>query len=290
LFYGTRFFDELFLIPFARLLRIPVIRERGEYPFLDRSGFVKKLKAHLYEKFIDRLFDGMIFVTKFLRDYYKPLMGKNAKYIIVPTIVDMARFESIAHDENRGKYIAYCGDPSGNKDGVPILLEAFSLIAAKHPNIRLYIMGDNTTHDILPKLSKRAEQLNIDKRVVFTGQVSREQIPDYLCNAHILALARPSSLQSQGGFAAKIGEYLSTGNPVVVTDVGEIAEFLCDGENAFITRPDSANAFADKLDYALANPELARKVGQRGKEVAEKFFCYKVYGQKIIDFIHELNI
>ena len=49
----------------------------------------------------------------------------------------------------------------------------------------------------------------------------------------MLVLARPDNIQAKGGFPTKLGEYLATGNPVVVTKVGEIPNYLIDGVNAF---------------------------------------------------------
>ena len=54
-----------------------------------------------------------------------------------------------------------------------------------------------------------------------------------------MALARPTNKQAEGGFPTKLGEYLATGNTVVVTNVGEIGEFLHDKVNAFVSDPDS---------------------------------------------------
>jgi glycosyltransferase involved in cell wall biosynthesis len=114
-------------------------------------------------------------------------------------------------------------------------------------------------------------------------------MPKYLCNAAVLALARPTSLQAQYGFPTKLGEYLATGRPVVVTDVGEIGKFLRDGENAYIVQPNNAEAFAAKLDYVLANYETAKRVGSKGKETAIVNFDCHTHGKRIVDFIRTLK-
>ena len=62
--------------------------------------------------------------------------------------------------------------------------------------------------------------------IVFTGIVSAADIPQILKNAAVLALDRPDSLQAQCGFPTKLGEYLLTENPVIVTKVGDIPLFL----------------------------------------------------------------
>ena len=290
LFYSTYALHEILFTLLARCLRTPVIIERGEYPFRDRTTFRKKLRAYWHERFEVRLYDGMIFITRFLENYYKPLMKKDTKYIRVPILVEMSRFEGAVSADSNGKYIAYCGDPSGNKDGVPTLIEAFSMLAEKYSDLRLYIIGDSGHKNVLPNLKEQARKLNIEDRVIFTGRISREEMPQYLCNATILALARPTSLQAQGGFPTKLGEYLATAKPVVVTDVGEIAEFLRDGESAFIAEPDSVISFADKLDFVLSNPELANRVGRVGRELAKRHFHYALYGSRIEAFIDSLFV
>jgi glycosyltransferase involved in cell wall biosynthesis len=287
LYYGTGGLYELPCTILAKCTNILVVKEKSEYPFLDRTKLLNKIKAYIHEHFEVKLYDGMLIISKSLESYYKPLMRKRARYLMVPILVDASRFENGGKAATNEKYIAYCGDPSGNKDGVPILLEAFSLIAKKHPAVKLYIIGDSHRKDVLPALQKKVEKLNIGDRVVFTGKVNPEEMPKYLCNAAVLALARPTSLQAKYGFPTKLGEYLATGKPVVVTDVGEIADFLRDGESAYIAPPDNAMAFAAKLDYVIDNYETAQEVGVQGKTVALKNFNYKNHGKRIAEFIQQ---
>jgi glycosyltransferase involved in cell wall biosynthesis len=289
LFYSTTTLNEILFTFYARFLNIPVIIEKSEYPFVDRSTLCKKTIAYLHEKYINKLFDGIIVITKYLEKYYKPLIRKDAKSILVPILTDISRFEGHIFSHSNDEYIAYCGDPRGNKDGVPILIEAFSILSKKYETIKLYIIGDALGTNVLQDLKNLAKKSNIENRVVFTGTVTRDKIPEYLCNASILALARPTSLQAKGGFPTKLGEYLATGNPVVVTKVGEIPDYLKDGESAFLAEPDSAEAFAEKLDFVLSHPEVAKRVGLKGREVALKYFNYKTQAKRIIYFIDKLN-
>jgi glycosyltransferase involved in cell wall biosynthesis len=127
--------------------------------------------------------------------------------------------------------------------------------------------------------------LNMKGRIIFLGQLPRTDIPKYLTNAKILALARPQSIVSDAGFPSKLTEYLATGKPVVVTSVGDIPVYLEDNKNAFLSKPDSVDAFADKLDYVLSNYEFAQQVGEKGKELTETIFNYNFQAKRIIDFI-----
>ena len=289
LFYGTGAIYELFATGLAKILKAPVIRERSEYPFFDRTIFTNKIRALFHERIQVKLYDGMFIISKALENYYKVLIKKNTRYLMIPILVDTSRFENIKASNIYGKYIAYCGDPAGNKDGVPILIEAFSKIVSKHPEHKLLIIGDSTDKSILPNLKALVQKLNIAEKVSFTGKIPAEDMPGYLCNASVLALARPRNIQAAYGFPTKLGEYLSTGNPVVVTDVGEIGEFLTDSETAYISEPDSPEKFAAKLDQALTDPQRARIVGLSGKAVAVNNFSYGKHGQRMVKFIIDLN-
>lgn len=291
LLYSNSFFNIIFFYFVSRFLKIRYIQEKSEFPFvLNKKSIIGKLYANFYVNHIYKLFDGMIIMTNPLIQYFKTRIRKDTKLAHIPMTVEGERFinNKIKINE-KSKYIAYCGSPSGNKDGVPILIKAFSIISKKYPNIKLYIIGDTPGTNVLQDLKNLAKKLNIEHKVVFTGTVTRDNMPEYLCNASILALARPTSLQAKGGFPTKLGEYLATGNPVVVTKVGEIPDYLKDGESAFLAEPDSAEAFAEKLDYVLSHPEIAKSVGLKGREIALKYFNYKTQAKRIINFIDKLN-
>jgi hypothetical protein len=58
--------------------------------------------------------------------------------------------------------------------------------------------------------------------------------------------------------------------------------------NAFVAEPDSATAFAEKLDFILSNTAIAQQVGLSGREVALSTFTYKVQSKRIVEFIAQL--
>lgn len=280
----------IYFFVITKLLSITYIQEKSEFPFvLRKRSLLGRFYAKLYTSYAYKAFDAILVMTKPLKKYFQNKIRRNSKLLLVPMTVEPERFQKCYHSSKQPNYIAYCGSPSGNKDGVPILIEAFSIISKKYKTIKLYIIGDTPGTNVLIEMKNLAKKFQIENEVIFTGTVSRDKIPEYLYNASILALARPKSLQSYGGFPTKLGEYLSTGNPVVVTKVGEIPDYLKDCENAFISDPDSVEAFAEKLDYVLSHPDLAKRTGQKGREIALKHFNYKAQAIKIINFINELN-
>ena len=101
-------------------------------------------------------------------------------------------------------------------------------------------------------------------------------------------LARPNSIQAQFGFPTKLGEYLMTAKPVVVTSTGEIPCYLQDNEHAYIALPDDDISLSEKLREALRFPDKSLTIGRNGKKQALKYFNNKHETKKILDFIDRL--
>ena len=278
----------LYLI--CKIKNIPFLREKSEFPFnLKTNSSVKLFFARIYNKFIFRLCDGLIIMTNPLNDYFADKVKKSCRRIVMPMTVDNTRFQNVEVKNIYGDYIAYCGDIGGNKDGVESLINSFSLIEDDCPDLTLLLIGDSKEIDAFENLKKLVERLSV-KNIVFTGRVDRDIIPELLCNAKVLVLARPNSLQSAGGFPTKLGEYLSTGNPVLVTAVGEIPFYLKDNENAFLVEPDNNRAFAEKLFFILNNYEMAKEVAKKGQKLSETTFNYKYQSKRLQEFlINEFN-
>jgi glycosyltransferase involved in cell wall biosynthesis len=230
----------------------------------------------------------MFCISDYLIDFYKKRGFDQHKLFLVPSTVDTERFNKQINSPLDYSYILYCGSLTILKDGVNILIESFKKISDMYPEINLVLIGkgDSVSDEIMIK--DLVVNLNIEKRVIFLGQLPRTEIPAYLCNAKILALARPESIVADAGFPSKLTEYLATGNPVVVTRVGEIPQYLTDYETAFLTEPGSINAFANKLDYVLNNYESAKRIGINGKELTSTIFNYNFQSKRMITFIKSL--
>lgn len=270
----------------AKVKGIKLLQEKSEFPFvLKNKSLVGVLYAKFYVNTTYKLFDGLIIMTTPLMEYFKDKVKKTGKLFLMPMTVDSTRFSAITKDLTAGNYIAYCGDIGGNKDGVENLISSFNLLKNKYSNWKLLIIGGSTSIEE-EKIKAFSHKLEIPN-LVFHGRALREEIPQLLVNAKILVLARPSSLQSTGGFPTKLGEYLSTANPVIVTKVGEIPYYLTDNKNAFLVEPDNIEEFAKRIEYVIENYDEAKKVGLEGEKLALTVFNYKYQSQRLQIFLNE---
>lgn len=241
-------------------------------------------REHAFLKSI-RWIDCFAVMTQTLLEYYKTSAKSSAAFIHLPMTVDISRFDTINRTLEQEKYIAFAGSFDNKKDGLDILIESFGRLHTKYPNWKLKIAG--FYHKDMEIQKQLILKLGITEKVEYVGVLAKEQIPQFLINASILALARPDSHQAQGGFPTKLGEYLATKNPVCVTSVGEIGDYLNDNISAFLAIPGNVDSFTNALNRAMSDQYNAKKVGLKGYEVARANFDKDVQAKRLYNFLIE---
>jgi len=289
--YGTTFPFNHLLGKYAKAFKLKVVNEQTEFPVVNSyKSIFRKLYTDYFLNNISKNFNALVVISETLRKFYSSKVDRTFKVIVVNMIVDPTRFENRPENTSliKGKYIAYAGRLDGDKDGVSSLIQAFALVSHHFSDYSLVIIADNSDTKLVKILTENIEN-SIKEKIIFTGRIERKKIPTYLNNAELLCLARPDSLQARGGFPTKLGEYLATGKPVVITNTGEISKFIKDGANGFIAETNEPKVFAQKLDEALSNLEYAKTLGLEGKKLVEKEFNYKVQSKLLLDLFENLT-
>lgn len=261
--------------------------ERGEIPFFSSRKTLSYLIQERLGLWVTRRATGMLVQTHSLKDFYSGYGVRNIE--VINMFVDESRFSDVV-PENHGEYIAYCGTICKNKDGVDDLIRAFRIVHRRFPDYKLYLIGafEKLYGDEM-FIRNLVAELGLESHIVFTGRVAPERIPALLSGANILALSRPINNQTSYGFPTKLGEYLITGHPVVLTPVGEIGRHLRDGVNCIFAPPGDYAAFAEKLIWAISNPSEANAIGAAGKEVVNSSFSIPAQTGRAIDFIRKVS-
>ena len=270
---------------FAGIDGVKVYYEVTESPLVSLPG-TNLYKPSLSEYLDDcRKMDGIIVISQKLKSYFIEQGIAAEKLSVINITVDSKRFEGVTKDSSSGRSIVYCGSVSNNKDGVDRLIKAFAAICKKHSDVHLCLLGKASSADVKNSNEELIRHLKIEDRVSMPGRVAFSDMPQWLVNATVLALDRPNNIQAEYGFPTKLGEYLLSGNPVVVTAVGDIPLFLKDKESALIANPDDNDEFAEKLDWALSHPEEGQMIGERGREIALSQFNYLTETKKLVEIL-----
>lgn len=244
---------------------------------VNKGNFLQRLVADKQQAFFENSFlpivDGIAFITKTLLNHYSSSVRQGTKLLHLPMTVDLERFkvnDPQVTSELKKPYIAYVGVMSNLKDGINVLIDSFGQISHDFPDFNLYLFG--FWHYDSPGHIEQIRRLKLEDRVFYKEAVPRDAIPGILINASLLVLPRPDSHQAQGGFPTKLGEYLATGKPVCATAVGELPDYLKNGETVYFAEPGSVESFSNAMRNALSNPIEAKRIGLNGFKVAENSF------------------
>lgn len=156
--------------------------------------------------------------------------------------------------------IGYAGRLSYEK-GPDLLLEAFGLLAPKHPDCVLIYLGDGTTRNAL---EARAAELGIVERVRFLG--FRENAAEMMHAFDIGCV--PSRLEAFGITAV---EMMSLGIPLVCSNVSGLAEIVSDGHNALVPAENTPAQISRCIEQLMEDQALRAKLVQNGKAAAQQF-------------------
>lgn len=290
LWYGELPLNFLFFFVLAKVIGAVLVLEKSEYPYVySKKTLSVRIMIMFYEHITLKCVDGVIVISEFLKGYFEKHLGEKAKIFKMPIIVDTDRFFS-DHQKNRfvNKKIIYCGNLDHHSEIIE-LLESFERISNDFPEWSLEVIGPISDLSVMSVFNSFIYNNSLEERVVFVGSVPRAEIPERLRDGDIMVLPRASGTFSNAGFPTKLGEYLATGKPVIVTDTGDICEYLKDKVSAYLVLPNDINAFAGVLSYVISNYAEAIEVGQNGRMVAMREFDSKIQGKRLLRFISEFS-
>jgi L-malate glycosyltransferase len=144
--------------------------------------------------------------------------------------------------------------------GQDVLFEALKSPDWKARGWRLSLFGEGPDREYLMKL---AAMYGIGERVNFAGQV--KDMRAAWADQEILVL--PS--RSEGTPLAMVEAQIA-GRPAVVTDVGDMADWVGEGETGFVADAATAASFGRALNRAWQHREQWRAMGERAHESALK--------------------
>ena len=235
---------------------------------------------------IGSLADGIMVISSHLEAKFCALTRAALPLHIMPITVNLDRWPDPSCCFGDTITLFYAGS-FGFKDGIPVLMDAFDRLAARHGNLRLVLTGKGSPEDMHATLT-RIESSAYKKRITYKGYLEAHAYQAALNAAHILCMTRIDHPYAQAGVPFKLGEYLATGKPVVASKVSDVPMWLRHEESAMLVKPGSASDIVRSVDYLLQNPAKAVAMGRCGREVARRSFCHKMQAKALHDFIQSI--
>jgi glycosyltransferase involved in cell wall biosynthesis len=260
-------------VPLARLFGVPVILQIHAPPALHSqyAGVPVRWKNfwQIVEQRVLSLADGILVVSRTLRDYYIARGVPEAKLIVVPNGVDLSRFRpDIGPNRVVTRYrlqgmtvLGYVGILDRWVE-IDRLIDMVPRLAAAHKNLKVLIVGDGPLREELQAMVSR---LRLEERVILTGFVPHEEIPEHIA-AMDVALTPYRRVEVFYNSSMKLVEYMAMGRAIVAPRMGEIPDLIKDGENGLLYSPDDHDEMAQKILALLKSPALRTILGLRAAQ------------------------
>jgi glycosyltransferase involved in cell wall biosynthesis len=210
----------------------------------------------------------IIIPSESMRDILVKDYGLNDRYTVVPTGTNLEPFQQAdgkalrqANGWQNETVLISVGRlaPEKNWD---TLLQAFAKVNAKHPNLRLVLIGDGPAKDSLQLL---ASELGIADQVTFTGALPFEEIPRYLKAADAFCFA--SITETQGLVTI---EAMAAGLPTVAVDGSGTRDIVEHGKQGYLVENDP-NALAKGMSKLLSDSGRLKRFSHNALKKAKTF-------------------
>ena len=137
-----------------------------------------------------------------------------------------------------------------------LFLDVARRVVDECPSARFIVIGDGPCREAIEQY---AQKLGIAEHVLMLG--SRSDVPRLLAAMDVFALT--SHIEAN---PVSILEAMSTGRPVVATNVGSIHEAVAEGQTGFLVPAGDADQFAQRVVHLLNNPLSRNTMGAAARE------------------------
>ena len=167
-----------------------------------------------------------------------------------------------------GKEIALCLSRINRTKGLDVLLDSFSSVAAKAPDLTLVLAGGCTSpkeEEFLEELQERTRSSGMEGRVVFTGRLTdAEKASAYeACAMFVL----PSIYEPYG---IVLLEAAAHGKPLISTRTGGPKSIIVDGVSGMLVAPGERKELADALLFLATRRDVAARMGEEARKMAKE--------------------
>jgi phosphatidylinositol alpha-1,6-mannosyltransferase len=166
------------------------------------------------------------------------------------------------------------------RKGQDTLILAMPAILAREPDAVLLIVGGGP---YAKELEKLAAETGVTDAVRFTGPVPWAELPAHFGAGDVFAMpcrTRRGGLDVEGLGIVYL-EASATGLPVVAGDSGGASDAVLDGETGWVVRGGSVEETADRIATLLGDPELRRRMGERGRAWVEEKWRWDLLAERL---------
>ena len=258
---------------YPHLLRFP-----GKYVISSKKWKNKE------EEFIRKATTVIVVTSEAKDEIKKRLPIDTDKIVEVPNTVRQSFYKSprvypeILKQYSNSFVVLYIGD-TGLRRGLKTAIKSVHLIKNKIENIKLVIVGKNTTDIILKNLVKN---LQVEAHVDFLGWKDQSLFQSYILSSAICISPLHRNVHHDTTYANKIFQYMSLGRPVLGSNASAQEKIIKKANAGLIHQDRDVKDFSNKVLELYNNKDLREEFGKNGSEFIENEFSWENTSKKLL--------
>ncbi len=210
----------------------------------------------------------------------------NKPCFIIPPLVDFNSYDKIPVQQESFRNYLFCGSV-GYNEIIDFIITSFKLIESKLFNARLTLII-NGNEDEIENYRNKIEIDRLESRIIIRSGLTNEELILAYKSAYALLIPLRNTKQDIARLPHKIAEYCASKRPIIATPFGDIIKYL-DEDSIFYCKDYSVEAYSEMMEFVYENKGLADQVGERSYIAGKKYFDYKSYSEKLLDFMNIKN-
>lgn len=250
--------------------QVPFMVTVQEGKDLNRQSLLMRFFRYL----IFRKTDAVTVISNYLAGYVK-MQNPKVPVSLIPNGVDLQQFpvssfQFPVKDKKENTIITV--SRLVDKNGVGDLIEAMAIVRNEITDAKLVIIGDGPLKECL---KFKVKSLKLENNIEFLGEISNDQLPQYLARA--VVFARPSLSE---GLGTAFLEAMASGLPIIGTPVGGIPDFLKDGETGLFCKVADPKDLADKIVKMFKDRQLREKIINNSRTLVSQKYNWDNIAEK----------
>jgi glycosyltransferase involved in cell wall biosynthesis len=204
------------------------------------------------------------------RDLIKYVGYPEEKIKVVYPAVDHQKYLKMNHNELsqlgtvlENTIILYVGSEQPRQN-LPLLIKALAKLKKKLPEVKLLKIGDSQYPGARKNILKLIKDLNLEKNVIFLGQVTEDELPLWYNAADLLVYPC-----LYAGFGLPPLEAMACGTPVITSNTTSLPEVV--GDAGVMLDPHDRDLWAESMYRVLTYPGLRDGLIKKGLKQAQIF-------------------
>lgn len=275
--------ETFYMMPHIPKTDIPVILVEQTIEYLGYESFAQNTKLQFlrpllkidinkikfWEKYYWQTCNQLVTMSEEDKDFIQKEVGQKTPISVVANGVDTAWFSQEKFSKRKTPTLLSVGTFKWlpNIEAVKFLVQkVWPLIKASRPDVKLWIVGNAPTNQILEYAQK-------DSQIEVSGRVP--DIREAFSGAHILL----APVFSGKGTRYKILEAMASGTPIVATSIAVEGLGVVNGEEVLIAN--NEKEIAQTTLSLLNDQKLQKKLSRHGQAFVKKNFDWDLIAQKL---------